>query len=198
MASGVTKNGGRSWPGSEASILAPADVPSPHVMRELAGVGFVSPLMVGLMPRPAPVSMIISPSGFWLVAKIADRRCRGNPGSNGNALCTWIFLNVSVTPFDVKDVLVAPSMFDDMHLALSSVVDVPLAPSVMLGDVLLAPSWVGDVYMTPSLISCVPFDMHLALSIGTREWLKSLPSGDELLGACDPVWTWSLFCRRYC
>ena len=111
----------------------------------------MSPLMVGLMPRPAPVSMIMSPSGFWLVAKIADKRCCGNPGSNGNALCTCILLNVSVTPFDMGSMLVAPSVFDDMHLALSSIVDVHVAPSFVVIDVPLAPSVVlSDVLLAPS------------------------------------------------
>ena len=52
------RKGGKSQLGTEASVVALTEVPSPHTMRDNAGLGLTKPYIVGLIPRPAPESMM--------------------------------------------------------------------------------------------------------------------------------------------
>ena len=47
-------------------------MPSPHIILEVDGVGLVSPFIVGFRFRPAPVSMMISPSASACVPSFPD------------------------------------------------------------------------------------------------------------------------------
>ena len=64
---GVTRKGDILWPGSRACTVVGAADPSPHTILDVDGVGLTNPCMVGLMLRPAPVSMMMSPS-FLLIS----------------------------------------------------------------------------------------------------------------------------------
>ena len=85
VALGATKNGGRQRCGIDASMHESAVVPSPHTMRDADLTGLARPCIVGLMPLPAPVSTMMSPSARE--APIADRAVDSFgtvcPGSKG-------------------------------------------------------------------------------------------------------------------
>ena len=87
---GVTKNGGRSYPGIDASMFALADVPSPQTMRVVDAFGSVRPNMVGLMPRPAPESMMTSPSALHSEVSSAEIFVFMSPGSKGKLVVSVV------------------------------------------------------------------------------------------------------------
>ena len=63
--------------GREASTVVFERLPSPHLMQEVEVVGSTRPRIVGLMPRPAPVSMTMSPSLSCRCVKISETRRLG-------------------------------------------------------------------------------------------------------------------------
>ena len=96
---GVTRNGDMAWPVSFACIVVLAVDPSPHTILDVDGVGLASPLIVGFMFLPAPVSMMISPSALSaLSALLADTvwctpvcRLYREIGHGTPDRCCWLF-----------------------------------------------------------------------------------------------------------
>ena len=90
-ASGVIRKGGSSWSGRVASTVELDEVPSPQMILVFADLGLVSPFIVGLRQRPAPVSMMMSPSRLFAVCSSSDNFLFGIPGSKGNSSLAWLF-----------------------------------------------------------------------------------------------------------
>ena len=80
---GATRKGGRWCPGTDASVVALADVPSPQTIRVDDGLGSTRPCIVGLMPRPAPESIMTSPSALHSDAISLVMFALTSPGSKG-------------------------------------------------------------------------------------------------------------------
>ena len=68
---GVTRNGVISWPGKVASVDVDAVDPSPQTILDAVCLGLMRRCDVGFKFRPAPVSMIKSPSILFELAKIS-------------------------------------------------------------------------------------------------------------------------------
>ena len=64
-------------------MVAFADVPSPQMIRVVDDFGSMRPNMVGLMPRPAPESIMISPSALHNEVRRAEIFVSTSPGSKG-------------------------------------------------------------------------------------------------------------------
>ena len=73
-------------------MVAFADVPSPQMIRVVDDFGSVSPNIVGLMPRPAPESMMTSPSALHNEVSRAEILMSTSPGSKGKPVASVLII----------------------------------------------------------------------------------------------------------